>query len=585
MLCTVLLLFLPAIPSWPQTIGPRLRVVAAQPISESELLPRAIQLRELLLIRLVNSLMFDVVYHEQLLGIVQREGMLPPEHLPDQTVAELAARLEADYVLRTRFSSGTSEDLWTVELIDATTGRSVFVDGIDVRTVRAARAAQFMSDELMGAGAAVRMAQPADARTLIAIGQFERAARLLTWLEHSPAYGHEPVVAGLRDELHRAQAEAAFQRAVRLTDLRQFDSAIVEVNRAITFLPDEVQYRHFLQDLQQQRVRAADESFEQRVSVIRELLDQDATHAALRFIERVNVDFPARYQEIEEYRVNAERAVAAQRAYRDALGSFWNREYDDARAFLHQAILLDPTRVEFGRLQESIDAAHYRQQETDLVWQAYRNRWTELSSERLFLKPRRGTLAWSSFVGRGRYEFRESDSLAAVEIPQWIIHAKVTRPYRFPVDFESPVLSLGWYWDVGASLRFGAREELGASGTVPRPFSRESVWSVAPSAGAGISVDAFAFGLMFGLDFEPRALFVHTIDRDPIENQDERTTHVSFAPALQFRSGVQWRPTQRDSFTLIIERAALSAAIPTPIGGTERYRAQHISVGYGRSLR
>lgn len=581
----VLLLLLSVHPTFSQTMGPRLRVVAQQPVAESDLLSRAIQLRELLLIRLVNSLMFDVVYHEQLLGIIQREGMLPPEHLSSETVATLAARLEADYVLRTRLSVTQTEDLWTVELIDVSSNRSVFVEGTDVRAAPAARAAQDIADELIIAAAAVRMAQPADVRTLIDIGQFKRAARLLSWLEHSTVYRDDPVVPTLRAELRAAQAAAAFQRADRLAALHQFEQAIVEMNRAIAFEPENTEYRQFLQELQQKSSRAADESFERRVAVIRELLDQDAMSAALRFIDGVNRDYPERYQEIEEYRVHAQTAVAAQRAYRNALGAFWSREYDSARAFLHEAILLDPSRQEFGHLQESIDAADQRRQEADLVWQSYRNRWTAMNSEKLFLEPRRTSLGWSAFLGRGRYSFRDSESLALTEIPQWVVHGKVTRPYRLPVGFESPIISLGWYWDIGASLRFGAREELGPSGTVPRPFSRETIWSVAPSGGAGVSIDAFAFGLTIGLDFEPRVLFVHTIDRDPVADRDDRETRVAFAPALQFRTGVQWRPTQRDSFTLVTEWPAISTAVPTPIGGTERYQSRHVSLGYGRSLR
>ena len=584
-LAVVLVLLLSANPAFAQSMGPRLRVIAQQPVAESDILSRAVQLRELLLIRLVNSLMFDVVFHEQLLAIIRREGMLPPEHLSNETVAELAARLEADFILRTRLSVTQNDDLWTVELIDVTSGRSVFVEGADVRSVRTARAAQDMADELIIAAAAVRMAQPVDARTLIDIGQFERAARLLSWLEHSTVYREDPMVPALRTELRAAQAAAAFQRADRLAALGQFEQAIVEVNRAIAFEPENTAYRQFLQELQLSASRAADESFELRVSVIRELLDQNAMTAALRFIEGVNRDYPERYEEVEEYRIRAETAVAAQRAYRNALGSFWSREYDSARAFLHEAILLDPSRQEFGLLLESIDAAERRQQDADLVWQSYRNRWTAMNSENLFLEPRRATFSWSAFLGRGRYSFRDSESLALIEIPQWVLHGKVTRPYRLPVGFETPTISLGWYWDFGASLRFGAREELGPSGTVPRSFSRETIWSVAPSGGAGVSIDAFAFALTVGLDFEPRALFVHSTDRDPVANRDNRETRVSFAPALQLRTGIQWRPTERDFFTLITEWPALSTAVPTPIGDTERYQSRHVSLGYGRSLR
>ncbi len=564
------------------TIGPPLRTTATVPVANDVDRVRATQLRETLLVKLINSRMFEVAPSEQLIVAARNHNESSEIQTPEEIIARVAAELGIDFLLHSAYSETPQGFLWTINLVSVTSGQAVFSESYESATFRLTPIVRRASEDLIAFATTVRVASPADIRVLIQAGHHNRALRMVDWLESLSQFRGEPVLSELRATIYENLSEEELSRARRLAEIDQFDEAIVYANRALSYVPDRTEVIVFIDSIQTLREEARQRDFGSKVSVLDGLVEEGDFISAQRLLSHIEELYPERVESLDTIRVQIARSVAAQHHYRRALSFFWDEEYENARSEIRLAILADPGNDSLGAFDRQVTATIQRQQRNEQLRDTYFSLWTEMTVDELVLTPRLPVPFLWAAIGFGEQRYRNIDDLQIVSVPQRTVSAHWHQPYILPLTFDSPWLRLGWYWSTSLGVQGGSFEQTDATGLSNKRLERTAVWQVRPGAGIGLTLHTFAITTVFGVSGHSGVMMVDTLNRDPIADIDERIVTYVFANAVHGDFGIYWMPNTRDYVTLMFDWTLWSRMDPVPIEATERYFQARVSLGYGR---
>lgn len=537
------------------------------------------QLRSQLLVRIVNDAMFRVVSDVALEAVLRDEALLPDALDDPNTTAAVADRLDADYHLIGSFAVTRDAGIWSLELTNVYSGEVIWSGIYPVDLNRPGIAVRTVADELAQFGREVRMVQLDDVRTLLELGQVDRAERLFTrYLERNRLTDD---ARELKQALGAARARDAHEAALRYAQVWLFEDALVEINRAIALDPENPVYRETIEDIRAARAAREDATFREQISVVTALIDEGYYRSASVLLDEIE---PQDRPEIGALRERLVGLAGARMDYENALAAYWDAEYDLARARVRTAIDREPTRPEYAELLEAIDDADANRRRSEEVWERYRDRAAETDLLGALVGPVRVLPVWEYALGRGSYRFRDTVTLKETEIPQSILSAAYRRPYLLRWGARHEAFSLHAGWHLGGVYRGGGEEDSGASdaGGDARTVSRLSVRSLGAAGGGFIQAQVLAFSLRLALETEQPLVLASELRRDAAIDADSHEHTPVWMPTILWSGSLIWHVNERNYLALTLSRAVASASVPNLMEEAEQYRPRGFLIGYGR---
>lgn len=534
-----------------------LSLTPAPPTAEADLLPRASQLGELLLIEIVDFRVFEV------------------------------RRSPADYLLETSYTTSPSGDVWSVSLVSTRTEQTVFTTARSITDEEISGVISEVAQQLRQVAVELRLAQPADVYTLVELGQFSKAEQLLNRIESRDVSPETGEIAELRSRLNEERAVRAYEAAVELFESGYVSEASEFAARAVAWRPSNPTYRELEEQISEEIALMETAAVTRRAHAAATLISEGLFSAAESYLDLTEEEYPDSVDLIAEQREAASVGAQAREAFDAGMTAFWARNYERAYAHLQHAVDLDPDREEYREMLSSAESAIEELERTEVLRNEYRGRVASVQPDALWMTRRTPRSAWQVGLGRGRQRWSRTDSPTeeSGEIRQWVVQGSLRYPRRLDLLDNFDSTALFWYWSAGGTFRVGGNEnEYDSWADSDSDFYRLTVWSIAPFGGVGLLTNAASFGLQTGVQIDSQLLMLHELNRNTVRNEDSRDSTASLVPSVSLDFALHWYLNQEDSLILQIQHPVGSIAFGQPLENSERWRSGSVILGYSKGL-
>lgn len=464
-LCLLLTILALGLDVWSQEWIPQVAFIGVRPAGPT-LQSTADQLESSLRVRLINSreatIIDSIIVTEALVELGLSDVGGPAE------ARQIAAALDADFLISGAVRQVGEAVAVTLQMRTRTTGEISLGAEEMIEDDRYRPAVTALSRSIGSALTTARRIEIADIALLAELGETEEALRLLSIYEEGRR--DDPQAAVLRDALQGRLAEQAFEESRRLTQLYLFDEALLRINTALFYEPENQLYKSEIARIEERRlefetVQSAEILRQVELLVLSDHFDSAETLLSIAAQRDGDSD------EIERLTKLITDGRWEQELYSQALEAFWRGEYNDARAKATQAILLAPEETKLRALLDQIDERAVRADSATDTWDGYVASLSSLDPVQLFGLRKPAAEGLRIRYGTAALSWRDRNTLdtAAIDVQ----HAAVGNDWARTLipELGLPFVGLELSFGPFASVLWGWREDVGESLVVSAPLS------------------------------------------------------------------------------------------------------------------
>lgn len=557
-----------------------LKLVLFPLMSADELSDEKEKISEQLRVELINSQEFIVIDPFIVREATIEQGIVMDGSTDRDAIIQLGKGVNADVVLSGTLGQGKDTYRLSLDMISTVKGQSVFAETLDISRGKYVKDIRSLTDRLVEHGRLITQITLEDVKTLIEVGQFKEAEKALqTYLDF-----HEEIKSSenLKEIIHKGLADLAYEASQEYLNNYMFDDALVAINEALAYQPENKVYLEFVETIQRSRIEFKRAREEELLSTLENVVEQQQYETATSLIEIMyNRGYTS--TRLNELHNRVRDGIKEVEYFQKAQKALWERNYAEARLAIRSAIQLNPREERYNALLQKLNTEETDYIESRTVWQEYRSEFKNIDRIKLFRLNKNLLDGFSTGIIFNNLTYRDKNTLVEDGIRLTGLESYYTWHRILPDRINLSALSTYYLLRSGVRVSYGATEEYGAANASGfRDIFQERTLYGEGFGAAGVEFNAFSYVVRLFGELNTGGLYITDYYRSPgVEIED--TTHEGyFGLGGAIGTGFTWYPAETAHFT-IGYRSSWNMFFPAT--EKEKFHFSALSFMYGWSSR
>jgi len=535
---------------------------------------------EQLRVELINSQEFIVIDPFVVREAMIEQGVVIGGDIDRQAVIEVGKGVNADIVLSGSLGREGETYRLTLDMISTVKGQSVYAETYDISDKSYVKDIRSLTEQLVEHGRLITQITLEDVKTLLEVGQFKEAQYALrTYLDF---HEENNSVAPLQEMVHEGLARSAYEAAQDYLDNYLFADALVSINEALSYQPENKLYLEFVKTIQRSKIEFEQARQAELLSSLEHIVEQQQYETAASLIEIMyNRGYDStRLQELHEQVRSGTKEVEY---FQNAQRALWEHDYVTARLAIRRAIQLNPKEDKYHAFLQKLEEEESEYTASRTVWREYRAEFQNIDRIKLFRLNKHLMNGFSVGMIFNNFTYRDKNTLN--EEDQGLIGFETYYSWHRLLPNRTNLSALSIYYVLRSGMRvsYGDSEEYGvANASGFRDITQERTLYGEGFGAAGAKFSLFSYVVSLFAELNSGGLYMSDYFRSPGIEIENTTRKGYFGIGSAIGTDFTWTPTETTHITVGYRS---SWNIFYPESEQEQFRFSTLSFTYGWAVK
>jgi tetratricopeptide (TPR) repeat protein len=506
------------------------------------------QITELLRVELINSREFIIIDPFIVRDAMREQDVHIDDSVAQQELVNIGRDVNADVVIHGTLGTNGDGYRLSLEMISTVKGKSVYAHTYALEKDAYRKTLRGISRTLVERSRIITQVTLSDIRALVEIGEYEEAEKTLdTYLNFNSV---NTATKDLRSMINEGIADKAYQRAQKLLSDYLFDDALVEINKALAYRPDNALYLDFVEKIRRERAQFNKKKGEELIVTLRELVKKQRYDAASSLIE-VMYDRGYDSYELQKLHEKVRTGLKERQHFQKAQKAFWQRDYSKARIEIRNAIRINPEKKTYHTFLQKLNEEEKAYTQNLAIWQKYRSEFENIDSVYLFTVKKNLRDGFSIGLVSNTWSYRVKDTLVETQRSLTGLQGHYTWHRLLPYDFNLSSIATYYAWRTGGRVCYGRHETLGeVDNNGFREVEQDRILYGELFGAAGGEVSFLSYTLSLFVEINTGSMSFTEYYRDPALNRESTERSAYYVLGAGWSVSLSWVPSENTALTL-----------------------------------